>query len=178
MGLFAPLSGLSWVFLNSSWGHLGPHWAHWQPTLSIFLQFFNIFRWPMLGFLGSSLGVCRHPCGPPEAILSLLVHCLEPACVQLWLCLSFFGAILGVLGVCWETSWARYGPEASLGSSLSVFDAMLCDLDVSLELFAHPWSLPCAIWGQIGIPRLLVASCAHLEAYLRVSELLHSSDAQ
>ena len=89
---------------------------------------------------------------------------LEP----FWASLEFAGSHLG----------PNMGQRAPLGSSLSVFDAMLCDLDVSLELFAHPWSLPCAILGQIGIPRFPVVSCAHLEAYLRVSGLLHSSDAQ
>ena len=70
------------------------------------------------------------------------------------------------------------GQRAPLGSSLGVFGAMLCDLEVSLELFAHRWSLPFAILGQIGIPRFPVVSCAHLEAYSRVSGLLHFSDAQ
>ena len=70
------------------------------------------------------------------------------------------------------------GQIAPLGSSLSVFVAMLWDLEVSLELFAHCWGLPFAILSQIGIPRFPVVSCAHLEAYLRVSGLLYSSDAQ
>ena len=89
---------------------------------------------------------------------------LEP----FWASLEFAGSHLG----------PNMGQRAPLGSSLSVFGAMLCDLEVSLELFAHCWSLPFAILGQIEIPRFPVVTCAHLEAYFRISGLLHSSDAQ
>ena len=88
-------------------------------------------------------------------------------------------AALDVLGARLEPSWARYGADrAPLGSSLGLFGAMLCHLEVSWELFGRHWSLPGAILGRIGFPRVPRGrSWGHLEAYLGVSDLLYFSDA-
>ena len=119
--------------------------------LSIFHWFFNVFGWPMLGFLGSSFGVCGHPWGPLGAILSRLGRFLGPPCGHLCPCWALFGASLAVLGAQLEPSWASYGPDrAPLGSSLGFFRAMLCHIEVSWELFEHHWSLPGTILVQTG----------------------------
>ena len=158
--------------LGSPGGPLGP-------KLSIFLQFFNVFGWPMLGFLGSSFRICGHPWGPLGAILRLLGRFLGPSRGHLWPSWALFGASLGVLGARLEPSWARYGPDrAPLGSSLGFFGAMLCHLEVSWELFGRHWSLPDCILGQIGVPRVPRGpSWGHLEAYWGVSDSLYFSDA-
>ena len=134
MGLLNLFLGPSWTMLDSLGISLGL-------KLSIFHWFFNVFGWPMLGFLGSSFGVCGHPWGPLGAILSLLGRSLGPPRGHLWPCWALFGASLGVLGARLEPSWASYGPDrAPLGSSLGFFGAMLCHLEVSGELFGRHWS--------------------------------------
>ena len=145
------------------------------PKLSIFLQFFNVFGWPMLGFLGSSFGVCGHSWGPLGAILSLLGRFLGPPRGHLWPCWALFGRPWGALGAILGQLRARSG---SLGSSLGGFGAMLCHLEVSWELFGRHWSLPGAILGQIGVPRVPCGlSWGHLEAYWGVRDLLYFSNA-
>ena len=133
----------------------------------------------MLGFLGSSFRICGRPWGPLGAILSLLGRFLGPPRDHLWPSCALFGASLGVLGARLEPSWARYGPDrAPLRSSLGFFGAMLCNLEVSWELFGRHWSLPGGILGQIGVPRVPRGpSWCHLEAYWGVSDSLYFSDA-
>ena len=160
--LFGPPRASLWAFLGllklilePSWAMLGSPGGPLGPKLSIFLQFFNVFGWPMLGFLGSSFRICGHPWGLLGAILSRLGRFLGPSRGHLWPFWALFGASLGVLGARLEPSWARYGPDrAPLGSSLGFFGAMLCHLEVPWELFGHHWSLPGDILGQIGVSRV------------------------
>ena len=175
MGLLGLLLGLLKLFLGPSWAMLGFLVGARGPKLSIFLQFFNVFGWPMLGFLGSSFGVCGHSWGPLGAILSLLGRFLGPPRGHLWPCWALFGARL-------EPFWASYGPDRApwgpLWAVLVPCCAMLCHLEVSWELFGRHWSLPGAILGQIGVPRVPCGlSRGHLEACWGVSDLLYFSNA-
>ena len=112
-GLFGPpwaslraILGLLNLFLGQSWAMLDSLGVSLGLKLSIFHSFFNVFGWPMLGFLGSSFGVCGHPWGPLGTILSLLGRSLGPPRGHLWPCWAPFGASLGVLGARLEPSRA------------------------------------------------------------------------
>ena len=150
------------LMLGLLWGHVsdnvGLTWRFpWAKTI-IFPSVVSTF---LAGRFWASLGICGHPWGCIGAILGRLALFLGPSRGQLGPCWALLGSSLGIPGSRLEPSWPSYGPDlVPLGSSLGLLGAMLCHLDVSRELFGHPWSLPGAIWCHLGVPR--VPYCASL----------------
>ena len=69
-----------------------------------------------------------------------------------WPCWALLGSSLGVPGAGLQPSWASYGPDGvPMRSSLGLFCAMFCHLELPWRPFERPWNLIGAILGQLGV---------------------------
>ena len=69
-----------------------------------------------------------------------------------WPCWALLGSSWGVPGAGLQPSWASYGPDGvPMRSSLGLFGAMFCHLELPWRPFERPWNLIGAILGQLGV---------------------------
>ena len=133
------------------------------PKLSIFVQFFNVFGWPLLCFLGrlwASLGTSWGHLGLSWALPGAISW---PAWATLGFLGKLFGRPWGPLGAILLQLWARLGYPGVL----LAFLVPCCAISRSLvSLFGRPWSLPAATLCLLGAPGVpIVPSSGHFEAF-------------